>query len=44
MLFENARFFVMKSDSFDNIDISYKFSVWATTLRPTKTLAAALTH
>lgn len=37
-----ARFFVVKSNSYENLETSIQHGAWATTMRPTKKLTAAL--
>ena len=37
-LYENARYFVMKSQDSESLDISWQHNVWSTTKRPTDSL------
>ena len=41
MLYDNAKYFILKSENIENLIISQAEGVWATTFQPTKKLSAA---
>ena len=40
-LYENARYFVMKSYDSESLEVSWQHNVWSTTKRPTDSLSIA---